>query len=69
MKIIPQHHNMVPRDLLYTGVTRGKKLIVLIAQEKAVSVAHRGLADPLIPCCLLNGTAPSVRFEPLSGVG
>jgi len=33
---------MLARNLLYTGVTRGKKLVVLIAQRKAVAIAVRG---------------------------
>lgn len=37
-----QHWTMLARNLLYTGVTRGKKLVVLIAQKKAVGVAVRG---------------------------
>jgi exodeoxyribonuclease V alpha subunit len=30
---------MLKRNLLYTGVTRGKKLVVLIGQIKALSLA------------------------------
>jgi exodeoxyribonuclease V alpha subunit len=37
-----QHYTMLARNLLYTGVTRGKKLVVLIAQKKAVAIAVRG---------------------------
>jgi hypothetical protein len=29
------------RNLLYTGVTRGKKLVVLVGQKKAVAIAVR----------------------------
>lgn len=31
-----------PRNLLYTGVTRGKRLVVLVGQKKAVAMAVRG---------------------------
>jgi exodeoxyribonuclease V alpha subunit len=33
---------MLRRNLLYTGVTRGKRLVVLVAQPKAVAMAVRG---------------------------
>lgn len=34
-----QHYTLLERNLLYTAVTRGKKLVVLIAQPKALSIA------------------------------
>lgn len=34
-----QHYNLLARNLLYTGVTRGKKLVVLLGQKKAVGMA------------------------------
>ncbi len=34
-----QHYTMLQRNLLYTAVTRGKKLVVLIAEEKALAMA------------------------------
>jgi exodeoxyribonuclease V alpha subunit len=43
--IIPvttQHYTMLARNLLYTGVTRGKRLVVLIGQRKAIAIAVRG---------------------------
>ena len=30
---------MLARNLLYTGVTRGKKLVVLMGQKKALAIA------------------------------
>ena len=33
---------MRQRNLLYTGVTRGRKLVVLVAQPKAVALAVKG---------------------------
>ncbi|WPL15701.1 Exodeoxyribonuclease V alpha chain [Thiorhodovibrio winogradskyi] len=36
-----QHYMLLQRNLLYTGVTRGKRLVVLIAQPKAVGMAVR----------------------------
>ncbi|SEP51213.1 exodeoxyribonuclease V alpha subunit [Methylobacterium sp. ap11] len=40
--ITTQHWTMLARNLLYTGVTRGKRLVVLIGQRKAIGVAVRG---------------------------
>lgn len=34
-----QHYNLLQRNLLYTGVTRGKRLVVLLAQTKALAMA------------------------------
>src|SRR5208282_3740272 len=34
-----QHYMMLERNLLYTGVTRGKKLVVIIGQPKALAMA------------------------------
>ena len=34
-----QHYPMLARSLLYTGVTRGKQLVVLIGQPKACTLA------------------------------
>ena len=34
-----QHYAMLARNLLYTGVTRGKKLVVLVGQRKALAIA------------------------------
>ena len=40
--VTTQHYPMLQRNLLYTGVTRGRKLVVLVAQPKAVAIAVRG---------------------------
>jgi exodeoxyribonuclease V alpha subunit len=59
--VLTQHYVMLQRNLLYTGVTRGKRLVVLVGQKKAVAIAVRNasgrrrwskLAE------LLSGTAP-----------
>jgi exodeoxyribonuclease V alpha subunit len=36
-----QHYTMLERNLLYTGVTRGKRLVVLVGQRKALAIAVR----------------------------
>jgi exodeoxyribonuclease V alpha subunit len=43
--IIPlttQHYPMLRRNLLYTGVTRGRRLVVIVGQRRAVGIAVRG---------------------------
>ena len=42
--VLTQHYAMLQRNLLYTGVTRGKKLVVLIGQKKAVAIAVRNVS-------------------------
>jgi exodeoxyribonuclease V alpha subunit len=37
--ILTQHYAMLQRNLLYTGITRGKRLVVLVGQKKAVAIA------------------------------
>jgi exodeoxyribonuclease V alpha subunit len=37
-----QHYVMLQRNLLYTGVTRGKRLVVLVGQRKALAIAVKG---------------------------
>ena len=37
-----QHFPMLQRNLVYTGVTRGKRLVVLVGQRKALTIAVRG---------------------------
>jgi exodeoxyribonuclease V alpha subunit len=36
-----QHYNMLARNLLYTAVTRGKQLVVLVGQRRALIIAVR----------------------------
>ena len=43
--IMTQHFIMLQRNLIYTGVTRGKKLVVLVGQEKAVYIAVKKASD------------------------
>jgi exodeoxyribonuclease V alpha subunit len=37
-----QHCPMLQRNLVYTGVTRGKRLVVLVGQRKALAIAVKG---------------------------
>ncbi|WP_291981421.1 ATP-dependent RecD-like DNA helicase [Luteitalea sp.] len=40
--VTTQHYPMLQRHLLYTGVTRGKQLVVLVGQARALGIAVRG---------------------------
>jgi exodeoxyribonuclease V alpha subunit len=42
--VLTQHYAMLQRNLLYTGVTRGKKLVVLVGQRKAVAIAIKNVS-------------------------
>jgi len=39
--LVTQHYAMLARNLLYTGVTRGKRLVVIVGQRKALAMAVR----------------------------
>ena len=41
MPLVTQHYVMLQRNLLYTGITRAKKLIVLVGSPKAMAIAVR----------------------------
>jgi exodeoxyribonuclease V alpha subunit len=42
--ILTQHYAMLHRNLLYTGITRGKQLVVLVGQKKAIAIAVRNVS-------------------------
>ncbi|ANK12918.1 ATP-dependent RecD-like DNA helicase [Erythrobacter neustonensis] len=42
--VMTRHYAMLQRNLLYTGVTRGKKLVVLVGQPRAIAIAVRNAA-------------------------
>jgi exodeoxyribonuclease V alpha subunit len=37
--LVTQHYVMLQRSLLYTAVTRGKKLVVIVGSKRAVALA------------------------------
>ena len=39
MPVVTQHYMLLQRNLLYTGITRGKKLVILIGTKKALAIA------------------------------
>jgi exodeoxyribonuclease V alpha subunit len=42
--VLTQHFAMLQRNLLYTGITRGKRLVVLVGQKKAIAIAVRNVS-------------------------
>ena len=42
--VLTQHYAMLQRNLLYTGITRGKLLVVLVGQKKAIAIAVRNVS-------------------------
>jgi len=42
--VLTQHYAMLQRNLFYTGITRGKRLVVLVGQRKAVAIAVRNVS-------------------------
>jgi exodeoxyribonuclease V alpha subunit len=44
ISVMTQHYAMLQRNLLYTGVSRGKRLVVLVGQKKAVAIAVRNVS-------------------------
>lgn len=45
LPIYPQHYIMLGRNLLYTGLTRAKKLAVIVGPSKAIAIAVRQLRE------------------------
>ena len=41
---LTQHYAMLQRNLLYAGVSRGKRLVVLVGQKKAVAIAVKNVS-------------------------
>jgi exodeoxyribonuclease V alpha subunit len=70
--LLTQHYAMLQRNLVYTGLTRGKQLVVLVGQKKALAMAvknHLGrrrytkLAEWLLPA---DAITAAVSFLPAS---
>ncbi|MEA3280518.1 MAG: ATP-binding domain-containing protein, partial [Thermodesulfobacteriota bacterium] len=52
--IMTQHFALLQRNLLYTAITRGKKLVILVGSKKAINIA-------------LKNDSPRKRFSSLAG--
>ena len=46
-----QHYMMLRRNLLYTGITRGRNMVVLVGQKQAIGMAVKrsGVRFPVAP--------------------
>ncbi len=42
MPLSTQHYMMLKRNLIYTGITRGKRLVVLVGQKRALAIGVKG---------------------------
>ena len=42
--VMTQHYAMLQRNLIYTGVTGGRKLVVLVGQKTAVAIAVKNVS-------------------------
>jgi exodeoxyribonuclease V alpha subunit len=40
--LVTQHYMMLRRNLVYTGITRGRQLVVVIGQRRAMAIAVKG---------------------------
>jgi exodeoxyribonuclease V alpha subunit len=40
--VTTQHYPMLQRNLLYTGITRAKRLLVIVGQKRAIGIAVKG---------------------------
>jgi exodeoxyribonuclease V alpha subunit len=63
--VMTQHFPMLQRNLLYTGVTRGRRLVVLVGQKRAVAIAVKNASgrrrwSKLREWLALAATAPAV---------
>ena len=41
LPVTTQHYMLLQRNLIYTGITRAKKLVMLIGTKKALAIAIR----------------------------
>jgi UvrD-like helicase C-terminal domain len=56
--VVTQHWFMLRRNLVYTAVTRGRKLVVVVGQPKALAIAANRLPRRSVPRCTRR-VAPS----------
>ncbi|HXY08394.1 MAG TPA: AAA family ATPase [Terriglobales bacterium] len=59
-----QHYMLLQRNLIYTGITRGKRLVVLVGQKKALGIAVRNDR----PQRRYSGLLASLRKDGLAGM-
>ena len=59
--VLTQHYAMLQRNLLYTGVTRGRRLVMLLGQKKAVAMAVKNTSGRWRWSKLREWLAPAAR--------
>jgi len=64
--LVTQHYAMLARNLLYTGVTRGKRLVVIVGQRKALAMAVRNGGARRRWSKLREWLLPNIRIGPSS---
>jgi len=64
--LVTQHYAMLARNLLYTGVTRGKRLVVIVGQRKALAMAVRNGGARRRWSKLREWLLPNTRIGPSS---
>lgn len=62
MPVLTQHWIMLQRNLIYTGITRGKKVVILIGTKKALSIAVKNNKIQS------RNTRLSIRLQPVHSV-
>jgi exodeoxyribonuclease V alpha subunit len=45
LPVFMQHYMMLSRNLIYTGLTRARKLVILVGEEKAIALAVNQVKD------------------------
>jgi exodeoxyribonuclease V alpha subunit len=45
LPVFMQHYIMLSRNLIYTGVTRARKLVILVGSQKAIALAVQQVKD------------------------
>jgi exodeoxyribonuclease V alpha subunit len=60
MPLTTEHFMMLRRNLLYTGITRGQRLVVLVGSQKAMAMAVRNNEE----ACRFSGLAERLRDLP-----
>jgi exodeoxyribonuclease V alpha subunit len=64
--VMTQHYPMLQRNLLYTGITRGKRLVVLVGQKRAVAIAVRSVSGRRRWSKLGEWLRPATRQHPMT---
>ena len=67
--VMTQHYTMLQRNLLYTGVTRGKRLVVLVGQKNAVAIAVRNVSGRRRWSKLREWLQPAMRDRGMMDTG